>query len=221
MVEGWGIEWLYIVRFLEWLTVIIKANPVISSVIAGILFLILWECVYIDLLKSKEFKKYRDTNPWARSIAIKIIAATVSIMYIFFGGMVAFLLEMIVYIIVTNWEIIVQFCGIAAIVVVFVAINKKVADKYSVEETEKEYKARMKKKEKGCKFKVGEKVRVNDDIETCKSYKERDYLGKIVTIDSIRGSSGKRFYIKEDDHRSIWTAHQVTKIKRKKRTTKK
>jgi len=222
--------------------------PALLWIVSLVIVLILGEIIFTKLIKTIKFSRKQaksQSERWVCTILMKILSilcgSALLYLLLFLPALVETLITGLVIIIsllitgllilgfwiIENWQNILIGLGVAAIVFVWLYLNKKYADKHIKVMTAAEEKARDKKridnKNKSCKFKIGEKVRVKKwPFRTNLSWK-KEYAGKIVTIYEHRGYSfryGQRFYIEEDGQDAFWVEDQVEKIKHKRKNKK-
>jgi len=221
----------YIPYFVKFGESIDSFNLTILRIIAIVLSLIAAEWFYIKKSKKLIIKKGEDKNVVlvGRKIGALIVGpfiATFFILLIFLSWVV---LEVFATLAFYDWlQILIAF-SITWIVLLIIWLNVEfVGSKYARDETEGEYKARMKKEkeeeeeeERGDrKFKIGDKVKVRKWGTYITNVPEKKrWAGRIVTIDDY--CDDEDYVIVEDKGKWKWDDYQLEKIKQNDKSLKK
>jgi len=164
---------------------VFKNHMPVSWIISGIVLFILWEIVYLLIMKTDPKPRSRS---WTKHCMLnKLLALMFSITIIFYLPMV--ILGLIQYLI---WILI----GLGAIVLIigFFKLNISIGKSVGKEKEEDNFPK--------AKFKDGEKVRVKKNIATIEDYeydgdmrRKEKFAGKIVTI--IDHDDEETFHVRE------------------------
>jgi len=227
---------LYEPLMLGFLAMIPLFNPILLICIVIVLSLMGAESFYIEKSKKLVVKKGQDKKVSLVLLKVKSFFAGpfIAFYYTFLVIVVLFYLEVFTTLIFYDWLQFLISIGIAALTVFIIWLNVEfVGMKHARDETDKEYKARMKKEKalkkleeeeekaeekrqrdkfKPMKFKIGEKVRVKKNATEGSSITPDKFAGKIVMIANL-SKSDKTYEIRE---RFNWyDEEELIKIKKK------
>jgi len=175
----------------------IKSLPLALLIAIGIvLVIIMAEYLYIDLVKSKKIKKGR--NKKVILTGIKVLALITAPIFTLFGiyfiFMIILFFEVILIFLTFAWMQVLMSVGVAGLIVFIIWLNVEfVGSKYVKDETDKDYKTRMKlKKDKEKLKEEKKKAREKADEEEEKKEIALKYKGKkFIPGEFVRVKEGR------------------------------
>lgn len=196
-------------------------------IILGAIILLSIEFVYFKLIK--KVKRGKKENLWLFSASMKFLSLLLSITIACSVILIPFLIEALVFCIfyvvinlIWYWQPICIGLGIAAILFIYLWINKKVLEKHGAVRTAKEEKEIIARENKGRRFKIGDKVRVKKWPFRTNCPGKKELCGKVFTVRKHRNySCGLECFKLDDGMHWHWCEDQVTKVKKQSKAQKK